>query len=72
LHPAAPALHSASREPGAAAATSPPSTRLDLQHSRDREWLRRGRLTRTEIHALLVQGFSSAVGDVLRAVRDAI
>jgi AcrR family transcriptional regulator len=32
------------------------------------EWLGRGRLTRSEIHALLVQGFFSSVGEIRAAV----
>jgi AcrR family transcriptional regulator len=32
------------------------------------EWLGRGRLTRPEIHALLVQGFFSSVGEIRAAV----
>jgi hypothetical protein len=32
------------------------------------EWLQRGRLTRAQIHAALVQGFLSIVADVLSAV----
>jgi AcrR family transcriptional regulator len=35
------------------------------------EWLERGRLTREELHALLVQGFLSIVRDVLPAVESA-
>jgi AcrR family transcriptional regulator len=35
------------------------------------EWLERGRLTREQAHALLVQGFLSIVGDVLAAVERA-
>ena len=32
------------------------------------EWLERGRLTRSQIHALLVAGFESAVGEIYEAV----
>jgi AcrR family transcriptional regulator len=35
------------------------------------EWLQRGRLTRDEVHALLVQGFFSSVGEVRDAVERA-
>jgi AcrR family transcriptional regulator len=35
------------------------------------EWLQHGRLTREQLHALLVQGFLSIVSDVLRAVEEA-
>jgi AcrR family transcriptional regulator len=35
------------------------------------EWLERGRLTRDEIHALLVQGFLSSVGEIYAAVERA-
>jgi AcrR family transcriptional regulator len=35
------------------------------------EWLARGRLTRPEIHALLVQGFMSTVGEIRAAVERA-
>jgi AcrR family transcriptional regulator len=35
------------------------------------EWLDRGRLTRTQVHALLVQGFLSSVGEIRDAVQQA-
>jgi AcrR family transcriptional regulator len=35
------------------------------------EWLERGRLTREQVYALLVQGFLSMIGDVLTAVERA-
>ena len=32
------------------------------------EWLERGRLTRAQIHALLVEGFAASVGEIAEAV----
>jgi AcrR family transcriptional regulator len=57
------------------AATAPPELRATIRaysgfaEAASIEWLERGRLTREQIHALLVQGFLSIVNHVLPAVQ---
>jgi AcrR family transcriptional regulator len=56
------------------AATAPPELRATIRaysgfaEAASVEWLERGRLTREQLHTLLVQGFLSVVRDVLPAV----
>jgi AcrR family transcriptional regulator len=60
--------------PGEDAASAPPSLRAVLRaysglvEAGSIEWLERGRLSRAQLRALVVEGFFCAVGDLLTAV----
>jgi AcrR family transcriptional regulator len=64
----------AAARPGADPAAAPAALRAVLRsysglvEAASVEWLERGRLTRGQLHALVVEGFFCAVGDLLAAV----